>query len=276
MCCEIDVVQKAQPMPRFPDGWFFWFEKPEDSSTGDSELEGLVLYSPQNKKVVAADFVGNDDSSSVFPDVEDLESRLRDFYEYIGYLDRSRKRRSVKYNLDDFAATVEDAEPAPTKSKKRGASMSPKPASKRYKQTVKKRSSTTSEASSSSSWQGEVNQKPPPEKDEEPEIGDRVYSCFDDEDNWYWGKVTDKFMKGDSVRYSVSDDVSYCPTVFTFAAFDLAATFSSLNSLFLRFNTTTETSLRTSTLSAVLRLRVITRQAWFLMIRMHASWTTER
>lgn len=142
----------------------------------------------------------------MFPDVDDLESKLREFYDYIGYLDRSRKRRSVKYNQDDFALTAEEAAPAPTKSRKRGANTSPNPASKRRKgdKPTKKRNSTASEASSSSSWQEEVNQKPPPEKDEEPEIGDRVYSCFDDDDNWYWGKVTDKFMKGGSVRYSVS------------------------------------------------------------------------
>jgi hypothetical protein len=41
-----------------------------------------------------------------------------------------------------------------------------------------------------------------PLKDDEPEIGERVYSCFNNGD-WYWGMVKHKFKKGIKLYYSV-------------------------------------------------------------------------
>jgi hypothetical protein len=41
-----------------------------------------------------------------------------------------------------------------------------------------------------------------PLKDDEPEIGERVYSCFQNGD-WYWGMVKHKFKKGNKFHYSV-------------------------------------------------------------------------
>eukprot|EP00980_Cylindrotheca_fusiformis_P027898 scaffold22565_cov97-Cylindrotheca_fusiformis.AAC.7 len=43
------------------------------------------------------------------------------------------------------------------------------------------------------------------EKDDEPQVGDRVYSRFHNGD-WYWGKVTNKFVKKRKLLYSIQYD----------------------------------------------------------------------